>query len=360
MSHEGVNAYAVALMIREAWDLYKAGRYSAGLDAARRAVEASRKLGDLASEVRATEIEAANLRMLGDDATALVWYTWILGVAEDGEKQAALGDADLTKQFAKAYMNFVACGRFLPEMTVEKLLDVLDAGEAWLRRAGRPEWRAGLLHQRVSLLVGQGRREEAVGFAEEAVSLARQHPNAPGYALAAHLWVLGDLLRQLERTAEAEGCYQEVLDDPASHPGNRAGALQGLARCALARDDAASARQHATAAVRLAEGMGDDVLCIALGVLVDACRAADDVEAAVRASERYLDAARRVGGQRPYFALRDAADVALDRGDVEAARRHLDEAAPIAAAFDRQAGVETWANDLAERQRRLAEVEVRR
>ncbi len=356
MSKEGASRSVVELLIREAWDLHAEGRYDAGLAAARKAVEAARELRDLALEVRATDIEAEELRMLGDKATALVRYTWILGVAEDPEKRAALGDAALTEQIASAYRNWVNCGSFLPEIPVRKLFDVLDAGEAWLRSAGRQEWRAGLLWQRANLLELQGHCEEAVGYAEEAVSLKRQHPNAPGYTLAAYLWKLGDLLCKLDRTDEAEGYYQEVLDDPASSPFDRKVTLQGLARCALARDDAASARRHAESAVRLAEGMGDDALCPAFESLIAACRAAGDLDAAAQAADRHLEAARRVSRIRIYYALRDSADVALDRGDASAARRHLDEAAPIAEALDRQAEVETFANEMADARRRLAEL----
>ncbi len=356
MSKEGASHSVVELLIREAWDLLREDRYDAGLAAARKAVDAARELRDLALEVRATDVEAAALGMLGDRATALVRYTWILALAEDPEKRAALGDADLTWEFAEAYMNWVECGRFLPETPVRKLFDVLDAGEAWLRSAGRPEWRSGLLSQRASLLESQGRHEEAVGYAEEAVSLRRQHPNTPGYTLATYLWKLGTLLRELDRTDEAEGYYQEVLDDSASHRHDRFAALNGLARCALARDDAAAARRHAESALRLAEGMGDNVLCGALDALIAACRAAGDLDAAAQAADRHLEAARRVSGIRIYFALRDAADVALDRGDAAAARRHLDEAAPIAEALDRQRDVETFANEMAKRRRRLAEL----
>lgn len=188
------------------------------------------------------------------------------------------------------------------------------------------------------------------------MSLKRQHPNAPGYTLASHLWTLGDLLRELDRTDEAEGWYQDVLDDPTSQPYGRFAALEGLARCALARDDAASARQHAASAVRLAEEMGDDALCPALGTLIAACRAADDLDAAARAADRYLEAARNVSDIRLYYALQDAADVALDLGDASAARRYLDEAAPHAEALDRQREVETFANYMTTQRRRLAEL----
>jgi hypothetical protein len=54
-------------------------------------------------------------------------------------------------------------------------------------------------------------------------------------------------------------------------------------------------------------------------------------------------------------ALRDAVDVALDRG-AAAARTHLAEANPLAAALDRQHGDTSFSAELAARRARLAEL----
>ena len=75
-------------------------------------------------------------------------------------------------------------------------------------------------------------------------------------------------------------------------------------------------------AVQLAEALGDDALCTSLGALARACRAGGDLEAAWQAAARRLEAAGRIGDQyRPYQAVLDAVDIALDRGDHAAAGR---------------------------------------
>ncbi|MCP4664377.1 MAG: tetratricopeptide repeat protein [bacterium] len=356
MSKEGASRSVVELLIREATELGESSQHVAALNAASRAVELARQLDDLVLEIAATVTEAVLLRMLGRHSKALVRYTWLLGVAEDPKFQKQIMDNDLTKTFAKAYVHWVECGSYLPEIPTKKLFSVLTAGENWLRRVGRNHWRAGLLSMHSMLLQDQGYSEEALDLAEEALALKRQNPETPDYPLATHLWRFGNLLSYLHREAEAERYFQEVLDDSGSPPYDKMVALDGLADCALSRSDPATARQHAESAVRLAEGMGDEALCGALDTLVAACRAAGDLDAAAQAADRHLEAARRIPASRLYGALMNATDVALDRGDAAAASRHLDEAAPIAEALDRQAEVETRANAMARRRRRLAKL----
>jgi tetratricopeptide (TPR) repeat protein len=344
---------AVELILNEAERLASEGRYAEGLAGAERAVEAARTLGDLPLELRASSLEGRCLGMLGDNRAALVRYTWIIGIADDPAKRSPLAAVDVTWDIATAYMDWVECARFIPELPVAKLFGVIDAGEAWLRSIGRPEWRAALLSNRGDVLRALGKRAEALGHQEEALALKRRNPGGPGYTLETYLWSLGDLLRQLGRADEAEPHYQEILNRPSAPPYDRKVALQGLARCALARGDTGAAVRHATAAVTVAEGMGDYALCAALETLLDAQRAAADRGAAERTSGRYLAVARRVSDYSLYFALRGAADVALDGGDGETAQRHLDEAEPLAQALDRQRGVATFVGEIAARRQRL-------
>jgi len=69
-------------------------------------------------------------------------------------------------------------------------------------------------------------------------------------------------------------------------------------------------------------------------------------------------AAGRVGGHyRPYFAVRDAVDVALDRADLDTARRLLTDLETHATALDVTAGTTTYTAETAELRRRLTELE---
>ena len=119
--------------------------------------------------------------------------------------------------------------------------------------------------------------------------------------------------------------------------------------------DPAAGRREARAAVLLAESLGDDALCLSLEVLAAACRAAGDLDAAGEAASRYLAAARRVGGHdRPYYAVRIAADIALDRADLDTARVLIGELDEHAAALDAAAGNSVFTQDSAQRRGRLA------
>lgn len=329
----------ITLLLEEVDRYLGEGRYAPMRDAARRAVTLATALDAPGLRLKATYWEAAALRMLGDKGGALARLTQVLGWAEDPALQGRLAEVDVRGEVARAYMDWVECARFLPGMPAARLFAVLDAGEAWLRAVGRAGWRAGLLRQRAELLAAQGRLEEAAAAAEEALALAQRAPAAPGYTLATHRWALGDLLRRLDRYADARRHYRAVLDDPGSNAHGRFATHVGLARCAVAAEQGAEARRHAEAAVALAEGLGDDSLCGALEALVAACRADSALDVAGAAADRHLALARRLGSDhRLYFALRDAADVALDRGDAATARAHIAEARPLAAAMDRDNG----------------------
>ena len=151
--------------------------------------------------------------------------------------------------------------------------------------------------------------------------------------------------------------YQAILDDPDASPWERYRAHEGLARCALAAGDPGAARREARTAVLLAEPLGDDALCTSLDVLAEACRADGDLEAAWQAAARHLEAAGRIGGHnRPYYAARTAADVALDRADLAQARRLLEELGEHAAALDADTGGTSYASATARRRQRLTEL----
>lgn len=347
--------WGVELLLEEGWRLYGEGRYAEALLAREKAVEGARELGDLGLEMQAISEEADALSMLGDQAAALSRYTWILSLSTDPSRRAEVEKAGVTWQIATAHLQWVECARFLDKVPVEQLFGVLDAGDAYLRAIGHPGWRSGLLKQRANVLQFLGRLEEAIGAAEEGLSLKLRDGSGPGATLATHRWHLGHLLRQAERHEEARGHYQSVLDDPASAPRDRKAAAQGLAHCALADGDAAKARTLAEQAVLLAESMGNDSLVAALDVLVPACRRAGDLPAARSAAERMLAGARRIGtSSRLYFALGNAADVALDEQDTARALALLDEAEPHAEAMDRSRGRTIYRDDLRARRARLA------
>jgi tetratricopeptide (TPR) repeat protein len=319
-------------------------------------VEAAQALGDPGLLVRALDAEAAGLRMLGDDPAALARYTRILALAEDPSARHRLDGEAAASAVFRAHVYWVECALFTTGIPHRELFAVLDAADAWLAATGRRDWRAGVLLERALLHRRLGQTGAAVAAAEEA--LAAHRPGAPGSTLAGCRFQLGDILREAGRHADAEPHYRAILDDPAATAYDRKAAHQGLARCAVAAGRAGEARGHADAAVALAEPLGDESLCTALDALVAACRAAGNLDAARRAADRYVDAARRVGGHyRPYYAVRAAVDVALDRADLDVARGLLADLDRHATALDKAGGTIRYTAWAAERRRRLAEVE---
>jgi len=350
-------ARAVQVLIDEAWTAHGEDRYARAADAGGRAVQVAEALDDPGLLVRALVAEAAPLMMLGDNAAALVRYTRVLGLANDPGQADALSGPQTARAIARAYLNWVTCARFLTGIGWRDLFGVLDAADRWVTATGHRDWRCGILLQRAMLHHRLGERDAAVAAGQEA--LAVYSPDAAGFTLGTYRSQLGDFLRAAGRHDEARPLYQAILDDPDTGSYERKLAHQGLAWCALDSGDPAAARRHAEAGVRLGEPLGDDVLCPALEVLVAACRATSDLEGAWQAATRHLDAAVRVGGHlRPYFAIRGVVDVALDRGDLPAARRLLADLDTHAAALDTTATGTTYTDETTRRHQRLAELDI--
>jgi tetratricopeptide (TPR) repeat protein len=355
---EDLGTRAAGLLIDQAWAAYYEGRYQQALAAAGRAVEAAGQLDDPALLVRALWIQASTLRLTGDFAAALVRYTRIMGLAEDPAAGSRLDDPKVAEAVADTYWSWTEAARFAGGIPVRELFQVLEAGDRWLTATGHRDWCASILLQRAAVHHALGETEAAVAAAGEALAAKIPYPNAPGCTLNGVRYQLGDILRAAGRPADAAPHYQAILDDPDATSWQRCIAHRGLAWCALAAEDAGTARGEARTAVLLAEPLGDKALSTGLEVLAAACRADADLEAAWQAAARYLETAGRIGGHYdPYYAARTAADVALDRGDLTAARRLVEELSEHAAALDADIGSTAYANETARRRRRLIDLE---
>jgi|GEM_PF-2551047 len=349
-------AAAVELLIDQAWEANDEDRYERMVAAGGRAVAAAEALDDPALLVLALVVEATGLRMLGDDRAALARYTRVLALAEDPARRHHLTGEAAAWAIAQAYTFWVESARFLTDVPYRKLFAVLDAAETWLTATGHRHWRATVLLQRASLHHALGENDAAIARAEEA--LAAYRPGAPGATLGTYRSELGDILRDAGRPAHAVPHYQAILDDPDSGPNDQQAAHKGLAYCALAADQPAEARRHATHALALAEPLGDDNLCTALEVLTEACRAGGDLDTAWTTARRHLDTARRIGDHyRPYYAVRAAIDVALDRADLPTARHLLTDLEDHATALDTASATTAHTADASERRERLADLD---
>jgi tetratricopeptide (TPR) repeat protein len=355
---EDGGAWAAGLLVDEAWAAHREGHYRHAAAAAGRAVEAGEQLDDPVLLVRALSAEASALRQMGDHTAALARYTRILGLAEDPATAGRLDHPSAARAVAEAHWGWVVSARFLTGIPLRELFGVLDAADRWLAATGHKDWRAAILSERASVYQSLGEMDAAIAAAEEALALKIQHPDAPGYTLGTYRYLLGDILREAGRAAEAAPHYHAILDTPAASPWERRAAHKGLAWCALDADDAVTGRREARTALSLAESLGDNALCTSLEVLAAACRADGDLDAAWQAATRRLEAAGRIGGHhRPYYAAREAVDIALDRADLAAAKRLLGELDEHAAALDATTGTTTRTSQNARRHQRLAELE---
>lgn len=347
----------IELLVATAGSLYDEGRYRESLRTAEQASAAVEGTDDPAMSVRALFREAEALRMLGESESALARYGRILELAYDPRinKPLSLSLADVTWYIAVAFMGWAQCARYVPGMKLERLDEGLDTGLAWLRSAGRSHWRAGLLLQRALLLYETDRAAQAVDVAEEALALAEQHADGPGPTLASYRRSLAEILRAVQRHEGAAEQYRKVLADSKAHIHDRNASLSSLASCLLDLDRVADARRHAEDAVTEAMSLGDSALCDALAVRVRVYRHEGQLSEARTTVQQQLAAAERSGSNYyRYFAVRDAADVAMDLADWEKAREYLDTLAPLATAMDRSRGGTTFAEQLTDRRARLA------
>jgi tetratricopeptide (TPR) repeat protein len=354
---EDQGAQAAGLLVDQALEALLAGRNREALSAASRAVEAAEHFDDLVLLVRALVIEADILNLTGDAAAALSRYTRILGLGQDPASAHRLDDPRADESVARAHWSWVAAARYLTSIPLRDLFGVLDAGERWLAATGHLDWRAAILSERAALHSRLGEYDAAVAAAQEALQQDIRHPEAPGYSLLSYYYDLGDHLFDAGRAEEARQQYLTVLGHPDCDPWSRCRAHLGLAECALAASDLATARREARAAVQIGEPLGDDERCKSLHVLVKACRAAGDLDTAWKATTTWLEAAARIGDHyRPYQAVSSAADLALDRADIAAAHRLLEELAPHARAMDTTTGTSEHADAAARLRQRLAEL----
>lgn len=346
----------VDLLIRQSNRAGTAGRYTEALAAATRAVEAASRCDDLGLLARALATEGIALGMLGDSVGSLARFTRVLGLAEDPATRGRVNQATAALAVAQAHWRWVEAARFLTSIPVRKLFEALDAADRWLDATGHRGWRDAVLFERALIHNRLDEHDAAITCAKEALALKLRHPESPGFTLGAYRCILGDVLHDAGHASAAARSYRAVLDPPARHAWDRYRAHRGLAGCALTTGDPATARHEAERAVLLAEPLGADDQCDALDRLGQACRAQGDLAAAWDTAERHMRIAARIGGHYfPYYATRNAADIALDRADHVTALRFLADLDVHAQAMDTAAETTTHAADVARIRRRLGE-----
>ncbi len=355
MSQRGMPAAisVVDALIAESEAAGEEGRLDAAVAAAERAVAAAEHTGDSGLLIRALDQERRSRRSHGDYAGTLAVATRILASAEapgaDGELSGEVAD----RAIANAYLEIAHSGRLHGLTPARELLKVLDAADLWLTAAGHQDWRAAVIIERAELYRALGDIDAALGLAQEAVAV--YHPRVPGFSGASYLNCLGILLGLAGRPDEAAAQFQAIADDSRAHVIDRAVAHKQLAEAAHAAGRGSEAARYAETAAALATGCGNPMAASALGVLARVRLGTGNLEGARDAAERGLAAARRSGELSScYYAAKVAADIALDSGDLTAARQLVTRLGEHAHALDAAQGGSAFGAEVAARRRRLA------
>lgn len=356
-----VNHYehtSLALLLDAGVGLHEEGRYEESLQAAEQVRDGARKLDDVGLEVRAVNLEATALKMLGRKMDALARYSWILGIAHDRMHPSAIEDEQVLREVLAAYLSWVECALHLPEVEVQKLFEILDTGERLATTTGKSSWRAGFFQLRAVVLWQLGRWDEARAASEEGLALAQRDVTAPGPTLDAHRCFFARLLCEAGRLDDARMQYETVLSSATSSQYGCMVALLGLVPCDLAKDDISSVRRHTEDALRRAESLGENATFAALQLLIDIHLRRGDSDAAAAVSNRALDIANRLGGAMLLFhALQSAAVVAIAKGDRDGANAFVLQAEVHAELLDRARDRGAFASMLDVLRARVQEIE---
>ncbi len=160
--------------------------------------------------------------------------------------------AEAVSRFARALGAARSGAPEQAEVELERLADLRED----LAAEGDDYWATAVEAQRLAAeawwRIAQGEPETALSLAREAADLEdtfEKHPVTPGPLLPARE-LLGDLLMELGRPAEAQAEYEATLEVEV----NRARALFGAARAAEEAGDFAAADEHFGALAELLEG----------------------------------------------------------------------------------------------------------
>jgi tetratricopeptide (TPR) repeat protein len=371
-------------------DAHREGQFATMERLLEHAVSVAQRLNDLPLLIAVRYRFAYAQDMQGKLLQAVATYSWLIGLASDPASSQLLTDSDTLWYLEGAFRRFVQCGRFLPEMPVERLLRVVADGLDWLQRVGKADWAAGLRSEKGHLLGLQGDKEGARLEMEVALALKRRHPEAPGYALATHQLQLADLLRKdpFKAYAEAIALAEEVLSAPTSKQYDRWWAYRTLAYAHLEIGKYEEALSAAQQCLLLAQAMeAPSPVLIAYELLGRVYRETGQLAQAVQAAAQRWLWARRTGTVDAHNnALTDCAtvrnlqarvacglpakqaplpeqipvgaQVALALRRVQSVRRFVRWATPMAERLDRASGTRSKQEELDEQLQAARELEI--
>ena len=374
----------VAQLHRLAMDAHDEAQYVTMERLLEQAVATAQRLQDLPLVIEERFWLATSQRMQNKKLRALTTFTWLIGLATDPAASHEVTDENSLEYLARAFTDFVECGRFLPEMPVEQLQRVLSDGLQWLERIGKSHWAAGFRLQRGLLFKNQGDLQGARLELEAALALKRRHPEAPGYTLGTHLLQFADVLRtsSIGAYSEAIALADEALTAKGSSPYVRRGAYKTQAYAYLELKEYEYALHAARESLALAQTTESaEAISQAYEVLGRIHREVGQVQEAAGATAQNWRWARRQGSvEYRNNALADCtrarllqaraacglpatekalpdqlpadANRVLATRRVQSARRFLGWAQPLSAQLDRATGRRSYQDELDELRRK--------
>ena len=253
-----------------------------------------------------------------------------------------LAPAQRRRLFVDVLLAQLEAAADIDELGADRLLAKHDQIARFMEQHGL-FWDARARLARAKILHRRGRHEEALPLLRRALAARRESDGAGEYSIGTYLWTLGDCCRGAGDVDGAIKAYAEVFQAARPHIGDAVLALCGLAWCDLQLSAPHSALTSATEAHARAAGAGPFLACKALHVMIAVHRGLAASGDAGRLAQEQLGRAAALGARQRLLAHLDVVDTALELGDAQAAREHLQLAAAL--------GQEGHA--LAERARRL-------
>ncbi|MCB9741690.1 MAG: tetratricopeptide repeat protein [Alphaproteobacteria bacterium] len=338
----------------QAWQLKQQGRYAEALALLSPAAAAAREAEDLLVAMELTDDEANLLMQAGEGEAALARATWAIGVAADPDRGPALASDRGARAVARAYRTWASAAMSGEQVPLDHIWPVLDAFEDTLRRLDRAAWSWNVDHLRSTLHRHQGQHAEAVPCFVRAIEGYLRAPEAPGVTLGSIRRGLSWSLRRLGRHDEAIEQLQRVIQDPEVDRFDLVTAQIYLAQTLWHAGRAPEAAEASDRAVEGAESLGRPQQLAAWGTAVEAWLGVGRLEDASRGAARVVAMAQESGRADDLFgAHQDSFDVAMARGERDAAAAHLEAMARYLTRIERQGRDSYWRQALQARRARL-------
>lgn len=244
----------IDLLYEQAAEAIETAQYALAESLLVEAVRLADDYAELLTQIKMHYWLADAQRMQGRYEEALPTYMWLIGVANAPHQAAQLDQTDNSLWYlANAYIDIAEIGRFLPQMPLDDLYQVIEQGIAFLTDVGRSHWRHALQCQKALLLAERERKnEEARREFEEALAQKRRVGDSPGGGLTNYLIELGRQLIRMREYDAAANYLHEVLELSEATVYDRYSASTQLAWLEESRKNWDVAEQHARDAVAFA------------------------------------------------------------------------------------------------------------